>query len=220
MKIRMLLAVVGVLTLTLASLRDLSTQPSFNGATPGCSGGSCHSLSNGIVSVTATNLSVKITLTGNTGSVAGELVDGAGTVVASNNSTSTNPFTLTAPGPGLYRVNAGYKSPNLRWDSSMVLVSTVTAVNLEVPPMFSLERNYPNPFNPTTRIAFTLPEPERVKLTVFDLQGNVVTTLVNGRTEAGRHTAVFDGTGLPSGVYFYRLEAGNSTETRRLVLLR
>jgi hypothetical protein len=220
MKIRVLLVLVAVVLLTLVSLRDLSTQPSFNGATAGCSGGSCHSLSNGIVSVTATNLSVKITLTGNTGAVAGELVDGAGTVVASNNSTSTNPFTLTAPGPGLYRVNAGYKAPNLRWDSSLVQISAATAVRMETPLVFSLESNYPNPFNPTTTIAFTLPEPERVKLTVFDLQGNAVATLVNGRTEAGRHTAVFDGAGLPSGVYFYRLEAGNSTETRQLVLLK
>jgi hypothetical protein len=220
MKIRVLLALVAVVLLTLVSLRDLSTQPSFNGATAGCSGGGCHSLSNGIVSVTATNLSVTVTMSGNTGKVAGELVDGAGTVVASNNSTSTNPFTLTAPGPGLYRVNAGYKSPNLRWDSSLVQISAATAVRLETPLVFSLESNYPNPFNPTTTIAFTLPEPETVKLAVFDLQGNAVATLVNGRTEPGRHTAVFDGTGLPSGVYFYRLEAGNSTETRQLVLLK
>jgi hypothetical protein len=220
MKIRVLLGVAAVVVLTLVALRDLSTQPSFNGATPGCSGGGCHSLSNGIVSVTATNLSVKVTLTGNSGAVAGELVDGSGTVVASNNSTSTNPFTLTAPGPGLYRVNAGYKAPSMRWDSSLVQVTAATSVRMDVPLEFSLEGNYPNPFNPTTTIAFSLPEPERAKLTVFDLQGNVVATLVNGRTEEGRHTAVFDGTGLPSGVYFYRLQAGSYTETRRLVLLK
>ena len=220
MKIRVLLVLMAVLALTLVSLRDLSTQPSFNGATAGCSGGGCHSLSNGIVSVNATNLSVTITVTGNTGSVAGELVNGAGTVVASNNSTSNNPFTLTAPGPGLYRVNAGYKAPNLGWDSSLVQLSAATAVGMEVPLVFSLESNYPNPFNPTTTIVFTLPEPERVKLTVFDLQGNPVATLVNGRTEAGRHSAIFDGTGFPSGVYFYRLQAGSFTETRQLVLLK
>jgi hypothetical protein len=108
----------------------------------------------------------------------------------------------------------------MRWDSSLVQVTAATAVRVDVPPVFALEGNYPNPFNPTTTIAFTLPEPERTNLTVFDLQGNAVATLVNGRAEAGRHTAVFDGAGLPSGVYFYRLQAGSFSESRRLLLLK
>ena len=102
----------------------LLSQPSFNGSAPGCSGSGCHTLVDGIVSVTALdNLQVEITLSGNTGKVAGELVDQNGNVVTFVNSTNSNPFILTAPSAGTYRVNAGYKNPSRRWDSSMVSVT-------------------------------------------------------------------------------------------------
>jgi len=81
------------------------SQPSFNGTNPAVDGGSCHTLQDGKVIATVTDLQVSITVTGTTNSVAGELVDAGGTVVAFNNSTGNNPFTLSAPGPGVYRVN-------------------------------------------------------------------------------------------------------------------
>ena len=104
-----------LLTFSLTIL--LHSEPGFNGSAPGCSGSGCHTFQDNIVSVVPlNNLQVQITLTGNTGNVAGELVNGSGTVVAVINSTSNNPFILTAPSEGTYLVNAGYKSPSRRWE--------------------------------------------------------------------------------------------------------
>jgi len=100
-----------------------NSKPSFNDPDSGCTGSGCHTLQDGIVSVSVNDLQLQITLSGTSSKVAGELVDSNGTIVAFNNSTSSNPFTLTAPSAGLYRVNAGYKNPSLRWDSSMVSIS-------------------------------------------------------------------------------------------------
>ncbi len=79
--------------------------------------------------------------------------------------------------------------------------------NSEAPTEFALEQNYPNPFNPSTAIRYALPERSHVSLTVFNVLGERVIELVNGDKEAGYHDANFDGSGLASGVYFYRLEA-------------
>ena len=84
----------------------------------------------------------------------------------------------------------------------------------------SLSQNYPNPFNPSTNIRFELPKTSHVNLTVFDVLGRQVSVLVNARREAGVHQVKFDGSGLASGVYLYRLTAGNFVETRKLLLLR
>lgn len=141
-----------------------------------------------------------------------------GAVVAVNNSTGNNPFTLTAPKAGLYRVNAGVKTPQRTWDSVMVRVGTTTDVAEEVPTHLMLAQNYPNPFNPGTRIAFSLPNAAPVSLRVFDLQGREVAILANGVLQAGDHLAHFDGTGLSSGIYLYRLEAGRLTQTGKMIL--
>ncbi len=104
----------------------LVSQPSFNGTSPGCSGSGCHTFSDGDVSVTLLDsITVEVTVSGTSNKVAGELVDISGNVVDVINSTNSNPFTLTAPVPGYYVINAGYKDPQRRWDSA--------AVNLIVP---------------------------------------------------------------------------------------
>ena len=72
---------------------------------------------------------------------------------------------------------------------------------------FSLEQNFPNPFNPNTSISFTLPESGNVKLTVYNLLGQEIATLVNGVKEAGTHTIHFNTDELNSGIYIYKLEA-------------
>jgi hypothetical protein len=72
-----------------------------------------------------------------------------------------------------------------------------------IPSTFALLQNYPNPFNPTTAIKYELSEDSFVKLTIYDLVGNEVQTLVNSPNSAGYHTAVFNAEGMPSGVYFY-----------------
>ena len=90
----------------------------------------------------------------------------------------------------------------------------------EVPSGYLLAPNYPNPFNPTTVISYQLPATSNVDLTVFDVLGREVRTLVNEEKPAGYYTVRFDGTGLASGAYFYRLRAGNFVQTRKLTMVR
>lgn len=92
---------------------------------------------------------------------------------------------------------------------------------------FSLEQNYPNPFNPSTKIKYSIPsvalsgvEESLVTLKVFDVLGNEVTTLVNEEKPSGEYEVVFDAAGLSSGIYFYKLQVGSFTETKKLVLIR
>ena len=79
---------------------------------------------------------------------------------------------------------------------------------------------YPNPFNPSTTLSFSLPKAGNVKLEVFDVTGRLVTTLADERFEAGEHTLRFDGSALPSGVYFARVHTGDVSQTQKLLLLK
>jgi len=89
-----------------------------------------------------------------------------------------------------------------------------------VPVQFILLQNYPNPFNAETTIKFIIPESEVVCLTVYDLLGRQIETLLDGYKQTGVHTVTFDASHLASGVYFYRLQAGERVETKRMVLLK
>ncbi|MBK7256222.1 MAG: T9SS type A sorting domain-containing protein [Ignavibacteriae bacterium] len=88
------------------------------------------------------------------------------------------------------------------------------------PAAFSLSQNYPNPFNPTTTIGYSLPHKSHASLTIFNMLGQQVAVLQNGEQQAGYHEVRFDGANLPSGVYFYRMQAGTYTETKKLLLVR
>jgi hypothetical protein len=90
----------------------------------------------------------------------------------------------------------------------------------DLPAEFSLSQNYPNPFNPGTVIRFGLPEAADVRLEVFDLAGRRVAVLTDGTRAAGWHTVTFNGSGLSSGVYVYRLRAGEFVQSRKLVLVK
>ncbi len=92
--------------------------------------------------------------------------------------------------------------------------------NAKVVAQYSLAQNYPNPFNPTTNIEFRIANFGFVSLKVFDLLGREVATLVNQEMQPGSYDRVFDGSGLASGVYLYRLQAGSFVQTRKLLLLR
>jgi hypothetical protein len=89
-----------------------------------------------------------------------------------------------------------------------------------IPSTFSLSQNYPNPFNPTTIISYNLPKSAHVKLEILDILGREIKTLIYVKQEAGHHTIIWDGKGNSSGIYFYKIEAGNFTETRKMVLLK
>ena len=93
------------------------------------------------------------------------------------------------------------------------------------PKTFSLAQNYPNPFNPATQIRYVLPYLSNIKLTVYNLLGQTVATLVNSKQSAGRYTILWDGkndSGVqqPSGIYFYRLKTGGFSDTKKMMLLR
>lgn len=90
----------------------------------------------------------------------------------------------------------------------------------EVPQGLTLHQNYPNPFNPRTTISYTLAQPQAVRLRVYDTLGRAVQTLVDGPQAAGTYAFPFDAGHLPSGTYYYRLEAPAGTLTRSMVLLR
>jgi hypothetical protein len=88
------------------------------------------------------------------------------------------------------------------------------------PSTFALEENYPNPFNPSTNIGYTLPEAASVRLSVFDVLGREVAVLVEGAQPAGRHAVTWSAGALPSGLYVYRLKAGAFVETRTMMLAK
>jgi len=93
------------------------------------------------------------------------------------------------------------------------------------PTTFTLSQNYPNPFNPTTEIKYQTSDAGWVTLKIYDVLGREIRTLVDGQQSAGFHTAIFDGSNLPSGVYFYRIVARESdgrsvSASKKLVLIK
>jgi hypothetical protein len=90
----------------------------------------------------------------------------------------------------------------------------------ELPLAFELKGAFPNPFNPTTTIEFALPTTEMVSLNVYNINGQLVNTLVNGAMDAGNHSVTFDASNLSSGVYLYTIEAGANAATNKMVLVK
>jgi hypothetical protein len=93
-----------------------------------------------------------------------------------------------------------------------------------LPDRFVLQQNYPNPFNPSTTIEFSLPKAADIRLDIFNILGQRVTTLVNGQLPAGDHSVIFDadrsGGRIASGVYFYRLSSREFVETKKMLLVK
>jgi hypothetical protein len=99
----------------------------------------------------------------------------------------------------------------------------------DAPKTFELEQNFPNPFNPDTKIAYSLPEAGRVEITVFDIRGRILNTLLDGVQPAGSHEIRWNGTdssgnAVPAGIYFYKMRvSGNNREytaSRKMVLMK
>ena len=88
------------------------------------------------------------------------------------------------------------------------------------PEKFSLEQNYPNPFNPSTKIKYSVPQTSQVQIKVFNLLGNEIEALVNEEKPAGTYEITWYAAGLPSGIYFYKLQAGDFVETKKMVLMK
>jgi hypothetical protein len=101
--------------------------------------------------------------------------------------------------------------------------SPVTAVEEKEygrPAKYALSQNYPNPFNPSTRISFSIQEAGFVKLIVYNLLGQRISTLVDENLEGGTYERIFDASRLPSGIYFYKLEAGHTTLVKKMMVLK
>ena len=103
--------------------------------------------------------------------------------------------------------------------------SAILQVEINLPQNFTLSQNFPNPFNPETSIRYELPEAVEVKVSIFNLLGNEIRTLVNEQKEAGVHSILWNGKDnagreVATGAYLYRIKAGEFVETKRLTLLR
>jgi hypothetical protein len=96
----------------------------------------------------------------------------------------------------------------------------VSTSNKHLPQEFFLSQNFPNPLNPTTTISYNLPEPLNIKLQIFDITGRLVETLYSGYKEAGTWDVKWNASSFPSGIYFYRLKAGDFVETKKMVLMK
>jgi photosystem II stability/assembly factor-like uncharacterized protein len=117
-------------------------------------------------------------------------------------------------------VAVGASGTILRTTSGGDPVSVNEGENGPVPRRFSLHQNYPNPFNPEARIEYTLPKSARVKLTVYNVLGEQVRTLVDQIQDTGVKSVEFDAKALPSGIYFYRLQAENFVEVKKMILIK
>ncbi len=99
-------------------------------------------------------------------------------------------------------------------------LNSVEQISAEIPSDYSLLQNYPNPFNPVTNIKFSIPEAGNVKLVVYNALGMETAVLINSKYSAGTYNADFDASGLPSGVYFYKLSAGNYQNIKKMILVK
>jgi predicted esterase len=132
-------------------------------------------------------------------------------------------FSASRPGNYAVEFSVEISSGGTRFWTETFNVTVFTGVSrnsTELPNVFELAQNFPNPFNPSTTFRYGLPSRSHVTLAVFNTLGQQVAQIQNGEQEAGYHEVKFDGSGLSSGVYFYRIEAGSFLETRKLLLIR
>ncbi len=106
------------------------------------------------------------------------------------------------------------------WKRPLTEMITSIAYSNSMPSRFNLEQNYPNPFNPSTTIVFSLPLRTFVSLKVFDALGREAATIISEELSAGTYSRQWKAKGFPSGVYFYRLQAGSFMETRKLIFVK
>ncbi len=121
---------------------------------------------------------------------------------------------IIIPNSGNYQYRLKQVDFNGSYTYSQIVEVSVLPLN------FSLEQNYPNPFNPTTNISYSIGNSSFVTLKVYNVLGEEVTTLVNENKKAGSYTVRFNASNLPSGVYIYKLTAGNYSASKKLLLLK
>jgi hypothetical protein len=119
-----------------------------------------------------------------------------------------------------YRVKAYNDLGESDYSNEASLITTDIKKNEEIPTEYSISQNYPNPFNPMTEIKYQVPVVSNIVIKVYDTYGKEVATLVNGNRQPGTYQVSFDGSKLASGVYFYRLQTKNFTDTKKLVIVK
>jgi hypothetical protein len=112
-----------------------------------------------------------------------------------------------------------YRLRQVDFDGSFEYSETLEVDGL-TPVEFSLKQNYPNPFNPSTKIGFTLPIESNVKISIYNLIGQKIAEIVNSRFNVGNHSVDFNATNLSSGIYLYKIEAGNFTSVKKMQLMK
>jgi hypothetical protein len=114
-----------------------------------------------------------------------------------------------------------YFNINASWYAWTIDDGAVSVEDNEITPLeFTLEQNYPNPFNPSTTISFQIPQSGIVKLVVYNMLGKEVTTLLNEEKTAGAYEVNFSVQNIASGIYFYTINAGNFTSTKKMILMK
>ena len=106
------------------------------------------------------------------------------------------------------------------WDNAGSPSPLSIQSNNHNPEIYFLAKNYPNPFNSTTTIAFTLPQSVFITLKIYNILGGEIASLVDKKLQAGNHTYTFDGSNLASGVYLYRIEAGEFQDMQKMILIK
>jgi hypothetical protein len=104
--------------------------------------------------------------------------------------------------------------------NSLEAPSAIDDVNERIPTGFNIYENYPNPFNPTTEIRYDVPTLSNIRITVYDIIGRHVRTLVNAENTPGHYTVTFDASNLASGLYLYRMIAGNFEQAHHMMLIK
>jgi hypothetical protein len=157
--------------------------------------------------------------------------DTTGVLVSTNNGStwrskreglpsSTSGIQLLINGNYIY-LGDGYINPQrCVYRRSLSEIIDVKKISSEIPSKYSLSQNFPNPFNPSTKIEYSIPKSGLVTIKVYDILGKGIATLVNEIQSPGTYSVDFNGAELPSGIYFYRLQAGNYTETKQMILIK
>lgn len=136
-------------------------------------------------------------------------------------------FTVESSGKVIFRTNTLAIKPLFRVATGgqlHVVTGYVTSVEKEenpaLPSDFNVEQNYPNPFNPETTIGYSLPEAGKVTIDIYNVLGQKVLTLLDGQQTAGVHSVHFEGGDLPSGIYFYKIQAGSHSKVMKMMLVK
>ncbi|MCW8810914.1 MAG: T9SS type A sorting domain-containing protein [Ignavibacteriaceae bacterium] len=133
--------------------------------------------------------------------------------------TTTETHSYSFEDNNLKQGNYQYRLKQIDFDGSFKY-SDIVKVEISAPVEFSLEQNFPNPFNPSTSIQYAISGKQFVSLKIYDLLGSEITTLVNEEKPIGKYEVEFNATGLPSGIYFYKLQAGDFIQTKKMILMK